>query len=55
MAKAYQSAGISPKTVSTGAVIITGETARKENAREVLSALSGYAGDFVVATAGPDL
>ena len=55
VAKAYQSAGISPKTVSTGAVIITGETARKENAREVLSALSGYAGDFVVATAGPDL
>lgn len=55
VAKAYQSAGVSPKTVSTGAVIITGETARKENAREVLSALSGYAGDFVVATAGPDL
>lgn len=38
-----------------GAVIITGETARKENASQVLQALSGYAGDFVVATAGPDL
>ena len=38
-----------------GAVIITGETARKSNSSKVLQALSGYAGDFVVATAGPDL
>lgn len=36
-------------------MIITGETARKENANEVLEALSDLAGDFVVATAGPDL
>ena len=36
-------------------MIITGETARKENASEVIHALSGFAGDFVVATAGPDL
>ena len=43
------------RQVGTGAVIITGETARKENAREVLAALSAFAGDFVVATAGPDL
>ncbi|MFX0549979.1 ethanolamine ammonia-lyase reactivating factor EutA [Hathewaya histolytica] len=51
----YNKAGISPKDVKTGAVIITGETARKENANEVLQSLSGFAGDFVVATAGPDL
>lgn len=51
----YKRAGISKEQIDTGAVIITGETARKENAREVLSALSGFAGDFVVATAGPDL
>ena len=51
----YACAGISKEQVDTGAVIITGETSRKENAREVLSALSGFAGDFVVATAGPDL
>lgn len=49
----YQNAGI--QNVDTGAVIITGETARKENARQVLDALSGYAGDFVVATAGAAL
>ncbi len=51
----YHEAGIEKTDVQTGAVIITGETARKENAREVLNALSGYAGDFVVATAGPAL
>lgn len=51
----YCLAGIEKHRVDTGAVIITGETSRKENAREVLHHLSGFAGDFVVATAGPDL
>ena len=51
----YRKAGISREQVDTGAVIITGETSRKENARTVMSALSELAGDFVVATAGPDL
>ena len=51
----YRKSGYDKSQVDTGAVIITGETARKENAREVLSALSAFAGDFVVATAGPDL
>ena len=55
VAEEYRKSGFSPHQVDTGAVIITGETARKENAREVLSALSEFAGDFVVATAGPDL
>ena len=51
----YRRAGIRREDVDTGAVIITGETSRKENAREVLEHLSDFAGDFVVATAGPDL
>ncbi len=51
----YDRAHVKPENVITGAVIITGETARKENASEVLQNLSGFAGDFVVATAGPDL
>lgn len=51
----FQRAGLSPADVSTGAAIITGESARKENAAGVLAALSGLAGDFVVSTAGPDL
>ncbi|MTI53608.1 ethanolamine ammonia-lyase reactivating factor EutA [Geosporobacter ferrireducens] len=53
--KEYQKAGISPQDLQTGAVIITGETARKENAALVLATLSDLAGEFVVATAGPDL
>lgn len=55
VSQAYRAAGIRRETVDTGAIIITGETSRKENARRVLEALSEYAGDFVVATAGPDL
>ena len=55
VAEEYRKSGVDKARVDTGAVIITGETARKENAREVLSALSEFAGDFVVATAGPDL
>ena len=51
----YHRAGITRQQVDTGAVIITGETSRKENARTVAAALSEYAGEFVVATAGPDL
>ena len=51
----YKNAGITREQVDTGAVIITGETSRKENAAAVLEALSEYAGEFVVATAGPDL
>jgi ethanolamine utilization protein EutA len=53
--KEYRMAGFSPEDMDTGAVIITGETARKVNANLVLNALSELAGDFVVATAGPDL
>lgn len=51
----YRRAGVDRGAIETGAVIITGETARKENAAQVLAALSDFAGDFVVATAGPDL
>ena len=51
----YAAAGITKEEVDTGAIIITGETSRKENARAVLESLAGYAGEFVVATAGPDL
>ncbi|MCI6640712.1 MAG: ethanolamine ammonia-lyase reactivating factor EutA [Pygmaiobacter massiliensis] len=51
----YERANLTPDQVDTGAVIITGESSRKENAQLVTSTLSGIAGEFVVATAGPDL
>lgn len=55
VAAEYEKAGISRADVDTGAIIITGETSRKENAATVLHSISDFAGDFVVATAGPDL
>ena len=55
ISREYAAAGIAREEVDTGAIIITGETSRKENAETVLRELSGFAGDFVVATAGPDL
>lgn len=51
----YDRACVKKEDISTGAIIITGETARKENAEKVLNILSNFAGDFVVATAGADL
>ncbi len=50
----YDAAGISPQSIETGAVIITGETARTKNAEAILRALSTGAGDFVVTIAGPN-
>ena len=55
VAEEYKKTGISREKVDTGAVIVTGETSRRENARTVAQALSEFAGDFVVTTAGPDL
>lgn len=53
--KEYQKAGIRPEELATGAVIITGESSRKKNAKNVVQDISKVAGDFVVATAGADL
>ena len=50
----YQRAGIDPADIQTGAVIITGESARKQNAKQIAEALSNDAGKFVAATAGPN-
>jgi len=49
----YAAAGVQPAQVETGAVIITGETAKKKNADQILAALAGLAGEFVVSVAGP--
>ena len=49
----YAAAGMDKAKVETGAVIITGETAKKKNADDVLQAFSGLAGEFVVSIAGP--
>ncbi|WP_134701131.1 ethanolamine ammonia-lyase reactivating factor EutA [Ammoniphilus sp. YIM 78166] len=51
----YEQARLSLHDMKAGAVIMTGETARKENAERILHYLADRAGDFVVATAGADL
>ena len=51
----YAAAGVDPKQIETGAVIITGEAAKKKNADEILRGLGGLAGEFVVTVAGPHL
>lgn len=51
----YAAANISAEEVQTGAVIITGESAKKRNAQAVVEALAKLAGQFVAASAGPHL
>ena len=50
----YKRAGIDPADIQTGAVVVTGETAKKHNAKQIVEALSNDAGKFVAATAGPN-
>ncbi|MDQ0243229.1 ethanolamine utilization protein EutA [Bacillus fengqiuensis] len=55
LAYEYEQSQIGLHDVKAGAVIITGETARKENAQTIIHYLAERAGDFVVATAGAHL
>ena len=51
----YRDSGVTPDAVDTGAVIITGYAAKKENAEAIVNLFSKWAGKFVCATAGPKL
>ena len=50
----YKRAGIDPADIQTGAVILTGESAKKQNAKHIAESLSNDVGKFVAATAGPN-
>lgn len=50
--EAYESAGVKPGDIDTGAVILTGEALRRENAQGISAMLSEQGGEFVCATAG---
>jgi ethanolamine utilization protein EutA len=52
--KEFERSGISPEAIDTGAVIITGESAKRQNAEELVQKLSQKIGKFVCATAGPN-
>src|SRR5713101_486520 len=49
---AYEAAGLHPDKIDTGAVILTGEALRRENAEGIARILSEQGGEFVCATAG---
>jgi ethanolamine utilization protein EutA len=50
--EAYKEAGLTPEDVDTGAVIITGEALKKENAQPIVEFFAKYSGKFICAAAG---
>ncbi len=49
---AYDAAGLIPEKVDTGAIILTGEAIRRDNARAIADLFAAQRGNFVCATAG---
>ena len=49
---AYAEAGVLPRDIDTGVVILTGEALRRENSGTIAAILAERGGDFVTATAG---
>jgi ethanolamine utilization protein EutA len=49
---AYEAAGTHPDNIDTGAVILTGEALRRENAKAIAEVLADVGGEFVCAAAG---
>ena len=49
---AYNASGVMPEAVDTGAVILTGEALRRENAADIARIVAERGGDFVCAAAG---
>ena len=49
---AYTAAGTHPDAIDTGAVILTGEALRRDNAKAIADVIAEMGGEFVCATAG---
>lgn len=49
---AYRAAELAPDDIDAGAVILTGEALRRENAEAIAAMLAEHGGEFVCATAG---
>src|SRR6266508_1521461 len=52
--QAYTEAGFTPDEIDTGAVVITGEALKKENAKPIAEFFSADSGKFICASAGPN-
>ncbi|HVO92898.1 MAG TPA: ethanolamine ammonia-lyase reactivating factor EutA [Terriglobales bacterium] len=53
--RTFREVGLARDDIDTGAVIITGEAARRDNAQKIAELFSDETGRFVCATAGPTL
>ena len=53
--EAYRKSNLTPEDIDTGAIIVTGEAAKKKNAEAISALFSAEAGKFVCATAGHNL
>jgi ethanolamine utilization protein EutA len=54
VAKSYQSAGVTPEDIDAGAVVVTGEALKKENAQPIAEMFSREVGKFICVSAGPN-
>lgn len=52
--EAYREAGFSADEIDTGAIVLTGEALKKENARPVAEFFARDSGKFICASAGPN-
>ena len=52
--QSYLQAGLIPDNIDTGAVVITGEALKKENARPIADLFASESGKFICASAGPN-
>ena len=53
--KSYQEAGLHPREIDSGAVILTGEALRQHNARSLADVVAAGSGEFVCVSAGHHL
>lgn len=53
--ESYSAAQMTAEDVDTGAIILTGEALKKQNARALAEAVAGDSGEFVCVSAGHDL
>jgi ethanolamine utilization protein EutA len=51
--RGYAEAGLTPADIDSGAVVITGEAMKKENAQPIVEYVAEQSGSFVCASAGP--
>ena len=54
LSSAYVKAGYKPDNIDTGAIIITGVAARRQNSEKIVNLFADQMGKFVCATAGPN-